>query len=212
MPRKNVLSLGGKPLIAWTIETALAVNLKARILVTSDDEEILAVAEEYGHGAVVLHRRPDAMATDIATTSDVLIDAVQAEHRSGFPPDTLVLLQPTSPLRIVDDIWAAIAKYEEVDRSDTVVSVCSVDHPAAWIGRIDDCSRLKGIDVSKTRSQDHGCEYRLNGAVYIVDVVHLMNHNSLFTPQLRASIMPRERSFDIDNAIDFRICEALIDG
>jgi N-acylneuraminate cytidylyltransferase/CMP-N,N'-diacetyllegionaminic acid synthase len=212
LPRKNVLPLAGKPLICWTIETALATGLDARILVTSDDEEILGLAQRYESQGVIAHRRPSELATDIASTADALVDAAEAEQKAGYAPEILILLQPTSPLRDANDVLAAFNVFEEAGCSDTVVSVCELEHPTAWVGQIGDNSSFTGIDLSGKRSQDYQKEYRLNGAVYVARTELLMNTGSLFTERLRASVMPRIRSFDIDEEVDFRICESLISG
>lgn len=210
LPRKNVLPLGGKPLICWTIEAALATGLDARILVTSDDEEILALAGEYEAQGLIAHRRPSELATDTAGTADVLIDAVEAQEKDGYISDTLVLLQPTSPLRNAYDISTAIDVFEKTGCCDTVVSVCETDHPKAWVGMIDDNLSFSGADLTGKRSQDYQKEYRLNGAVYVARSEALITTQSLFTSRLRASVMVRARSLDIDQAIDFRICESFI--
>ncbi|MGF2733397.1 cytidylyltransferase domain-containing protein [Marinobacter sp. DUT-1] len=212
LPRKNVLPLAGKPLICWTIEEALDAKLNARIMVTSDDDEILAIARQYESEGVIAYQRPDKLATDNASTADVLIDAVKAEQAAGHDPKTLVLLQPTSPLRNADDIRAALDVFREGGCEDTVVAVCEVDHPTAWVGTIGDASRLEGIDLSGKRSQDYRKEYRLNGAVYVVRTDCLVSSGSLFTERMCASVMPRARSLDVDEAVDFRICESLIGG
>jgi len=210
LPRKNVLPLAGKPLICWTIEAALQTDLRARILVTSDDEEILSIASRYADQGVFAHKRPEALATDTATTADALIEAVESERRAGHAPDTLVLLQPTSPLRTARDILAAVDTFQEAGCKDTVVSVCEVDHPTSWIGVIEEGARFSGIDLSGKRSQDYQQECRLNGAVYVAQTNVLMTAHSLFTENLRASVMPKSRSFDIDEEIDFRVCESLV--
>ena len=212
LPRKNVLPLAGKPLICWTIETALATDLDARILVTSDDEEILGLAQGYESQGVIAHRRPTELTSDTASTADALVDAVRAEQKAGYAPEILVLLQPTSPLRNAEDVLSAFNVFEEAGCSDTVVGVCELEHPTAWVGQIGDDSSFTGIDLSGKRSQDYQEEYRLNGAVYVVRTEVLMNTGSLFTERLRASVMPRVRSFDIDEEIDFRVCESLIGG
>jgi len=210
LPRKNVLPLAGKPLICWTIETALDTYLDARIVVTSDDDKILSLAQEYADQGVVAHNRPDELATDTATTADALIDVVKTECAAGYSADTLILLQPTSPLRNANDILAAVQVFETTGCRDTVVSVCEVDHPTAWVGMIDDDSRFSGIDLSGKRSQDYQKEYRLNGAVYVARAEVLMDKQVLFTDQLLASVMPRIRSLDVDDVVDFKICESLI--
>src|SRR5690554_4330901 len=162
LPRKNVLPLAGKPLICWTIEAALATGLDARIMVSSDDEEILDIARQYASRGVIAYRRPDELATDTASTVDVVMDAINAEKVQGCAPGTVILLQPTSPLRTAEDIQAAWHVYQQGGYKETVVSVCEVDHPTAWVGRIGSKQHLEGIDFSGKRSQDYSTEYRLN--------------------------------------------------
>lgn len=210
LPRKNVLPLAGKPLICWTIEAALEAKLNARIMVTSDDDEILAIARQYESQGVIAYKRPDELATDTASTADVLIDSVKAEQAAGHAPKTLVLLQPTSPLRTAEDIRAALDVYRDGGCEDTVVTVCEVDHPTAWVGTIGEGSRLEGIDLSGKRSQDYRKEYRLNGAVYVARVDWLVSSSSLFTESLFVSVMPKMRSLDIDSSADFFFSEYLL--
>lgn len=210
LPRKNVLPLAGKPLIAWTIEAAVEARLvggvRARIMVTSDDEEILSISREYESKGVISYKRSSALATDSATTVDVLIDAVNAERKLKFPVDTIILLQPTSPLRNSNDILAALNIYRKAGCNDTVVSVCQVDHPTAWTGTLTDELVLCGIDFFGGRSQDYQMEYRLNGAVYISQCRNLMDRRTLFSECVRSLIMPKSRSFDIDDKDDFELC------
>lgn len=210
LPRKNVLPLAGKPLICWTIEAALATELDARIMVSSDDEEILDIARQYASRGVVAYKRPNELATDTASTVDVVIDAIKAEKNHGHEPETVVLLQPTSPLRTGEDIVSALNIFEETGCSDTVVSVCEVDHPTAWVGTVGDGSRFSGIDLSGKRSQEYQKEYRLNGAVYIFCAEVLLKNNSIFTKFLYASILPRSRSIDVDRRVDLNVCEAML--
>lgn len=212
LPRKNLLLLGGRPLICWTIEAALATNLTVRIVVTSDDPEILAIADAYVEAGVVSHKRPCHLATDTATSAAAAIDALKAQTKAGYEADTIILLQPTSPLRTADDIRTALLVFSEKGCNDTIVTVCEVDHPTAWVGTVEDDSRLSMSDLNEKRSQDLPKEYRLNGAVYVTRAEVLLETQSFLTGQLWASVMPRERSFDIDEEIDFYICESLIIG
>ncbi|MEC7644230.1 cytidylyltransferase domain-containing protein [Idiomarina sp.] len=210
LPRKNIKPLHGKPMIGWTIEAACSSGLSSRIVVTSDDDEILNYASTYADRGVVSHKRPEELATDTASSIDVIIDVIEAERLAGKPPSTVLLLQPTSPLRNETDIRNAVEAFEKSGKRDSVVSVCEVDHPTAWVGKIDNNNQLVGIDLSVQRSQDHEREYRLNGAVYVVDVDFIMSARSLFTETLIASEMPRQRSVDIDEGIDFKVCESLL--
>lgn len=212
LPRKNVLPLAGKPLICWTIEAALEAKLNARIMVTSDDEETLTIARQYESQGAITYKRPYELATDTATTADVLIDAIKAEQAAGHDPKKIVLLQPTSPLRNAEDIRGALDFYRESGCDDTVVTVCEVDHPTAWVGTIGEGSRLEGLDLSRKRSQDYKKEYRLNGAIYITPVEYLLSSRSIFSENLLAYVMPRERSPDIDNEITYNICGQFLWG
>lgn len=210
LPRKNLLPLAGKPMICWTIDAAIAANLGGRVMVSSDDDEILAIAREYESQGVIAYKRSDELATDIASTADVLFDAVITEQAAGYDPKTIILLQPTSPLRISEDITEALSVYRDGGCENTVVSVCQVDHPTAWIGTLDNDSRIEGIDLTGRRSQEYKEEYRLNGAVYVISVDKLLTSKAILSENMIASIMPRSRSFDIDEKIDLKICEALI--
>lgn len=205
--RKNSRLLAGKPLICWSIEAALATGLDAKIIITSDDDEILAIAKGYESQGVITHKRSEELASDTASTTHVIIDVVQALHESGYEAEIIVILQPTSPLRKAEDILAALNVFTKSENKDTVVSVSEMEHPSAWIGFITQDSYFSGIESLNKRSQDYKKEYRLNGAVYVVDAGRLMSTGSLFTERLLASVMPRSRSFDIDEELDFRICE-----
>lgn len=215
LPRKNVKLLAGKPLICWTIEAAIKANLDAKIVVTSDDDEILEIADAYKSKGVYKRKRPDNLATDTASTVDAIIDVIESERLLGNTPKTTILLQPTSPLRNEEDIRNAFRLYNDTEKNsgrDTVVSVCEVDHPTAWVGSVQEDMSFQGAKLLNKRSQDYEKEYRLNGAIYVTPVRSIMSEKSLFSPDLKASIMPRERSIDIDEAIDFKVCEALLSG
>lgn len=203
LPRKNVLPLAGKPLICWTIEAALEAKLNAQIVVTSDDEEILAIARQYEADGVVAYKRPDELATDSAATIDVIKDVCSFVSSGGFNPETIILLQPTSPLRNAEDIQGALGLYCRKKTKDTVVSVCEVEHPSAWTGTLTDDCVITGIDFSGKRSQEYTKEYRLNGAVYVADYYNLISAGSVFSSNVYAYDMPRRRSVDIDDELDF---------
>ena len=212
LPRKNVKLLAGKPLICWTIEAAIKANLNAKIVVTSDDDEILEIADAYKSKGVYKRKRPGNLATDTASTVDVIIDVIESEKLLGNNPKTIILLQPTSPLRNEEDIRNAFRLYSDTEKNsgrDTVVSVCEVDHPTAWVGDVGEDMSFQGTKLLNKRSQDYENEYRLNGAVYIASVEFILSAKSLFTSKLKASIMSSYNSIDIDRDIDFKICEVL---
>ena len=201
LPRKNVLPVGGKPLIAWTILAALKASIVDQVVLSSDDDEIIETAKKYG--CAVPFRRPDKLASDNANSIDVIMHTL--DHLPGF--DYVILLQPTSPLRTSTDICAAFDLLKECD-APSCVSVCEVDQSPYWMFRITEGNKMEKIikDESKaTRRQDLPSIYMLNGAIYIAEVNWLRQTNSFLGEGCVAYLMPKERSLDIDNADDFDI-------
>lgn len=212
IPRKNVLPMAGKPLIAWTIEAALARDSLDRVIVSTDDDEIAAASRE--HGAEVPFLRPTELASDTATGSDVILHAVRSLRDKGEHYDYVVSLQPTSPLRSAADIDAAIELLLE-KRADCVISVCETDHPPEWSNTLPPDHAMTHFfrpGVRGTRSQDLPRSYRLNGAIYIFSCERLLRTGSLaMDDNSYAYVMPRERSVDIDSEIDFAIAQLLLE-
>ncbi|MFD2229736.1 cytidylyltransferase domain-containing protein [Alkalimarinus sediminis] len=211
LPRKNVLPLTGKPLICWTIEAALESSLNAKIIVTSDDDEILSVVHQYKKDGVIAYKRPAALATDTAATIDVIKDACLYSKSIQYAPETIVLLQPTSPLRNAENIRAAIDLYNKKDSQDTVVSVCEVEHPTAWVGSLNEDDVLTNIDFTGKRSQEYAKEYRLNGAIYVIDYQHVKTSGSIFSSNVYAYVMPKDKSVDIDDLSDFKYARLMME-
>lgn len=209
LPNKNILLLAGKPLIAWTIEAALKCEYIDEVVVSTDSELIIKVAEEFG--AKVPFVRPKSLSGDMATTDDVVLHAIEELKLS--PSDVIVLLQPTSPLRNVSDIDSSLKelKYSEVLG---VVSVCKCEHSPLWSNILPENLSMEGFiktDISTKRSQDLPTFYRLNGAIYAYKVSYLtkfkMRH---YSKNIKSSIMPIERSVDIDNQFDFDFANFLM--
>jgi N-acylneuraminate cytidylyltransferase/CMP-N,N'-diacetyllegionaminic acid synthase len=210
LTNKNVLPLAGKPLLKWTLDAAIASGAIDLIAITSDDDKVLAIARDSGVEAIA---RPAALATDTATTVDAIIHAIETLAVSGKRSKRVMVLQPTSPLRSAEDIRTAASNHK-LDSHRSMISICEVDHPTAWCGRLSDEGRLVGVDFSSCRSQDLEAEYRINGAIYLIDTDVLLSCRSLFggdTKAFNTYLMPRERSVDVDELIDFRLCEVLID-
>lgn len=210
MPRKSVLDLRGKPLIAWTIESALQCAEIDVVCVSTDDPEIRDVS--LSHGAKVPFLRPTALASDTASSADVALHALDFYQReTGVLYDILVLLQPTSPLRTTGDIEAALEMYFSHDARN-VVSVCETDHSPLWCNTLPPDGSLRGFlrpDLKKTRSQDLPTYYRVNGSIYIVDAEEFRKYKEFFLDDdSYAYIMPKERSIDIDDRLDLLFAEA----
>jgi CMP-N-acetylneuraminic acid synthetase len=212
LPRKNILPLAGKPLIAWTIEAALGSDSLDKVIVSTDDEEIASISRKYG--AEVPFLRPQALASDTATGLDVMLHVLQSLAESGEHYDYLVNLQPTSPLRSPQDIRHALQLQRERE-ADAVISVCQTDHPPEWSNTLPPDGSLQSFfhpGIRNTRSQDLPRSYRLNGAIYIFDCRRLLAQRSLdMDDKAYAYIMPRERSIDIDTDLDLRIAQAILE-
>lgn len=210
LPRKNVLPLGGKPLIAWTIEQAIASMYLDKVIVTTDDEEIASVASTYG--AEVPFMRPKELASDTAKAIDVIFHALDwlEAHHEAF--DVLAILQPTSPLRTAEDITAAVKLLFE-KKAQAVISVCETEHDPYWSnvlaadGSMDDFMRPELMNKNR---QELPTFYRLNGAIYAADCNYVRSQKGFFGKNTFAYVMPRERSIDIDTKIDFQFVEFLL--
>ena len=207
LPRKNVLSLNGKPLISWSIEAGLKSKYIDKVIVTSDDDEILDIAKEFGSDII---KRPNELASDIATTFMAIAHTIENVEKYDY----VVLLQPTSPLRAVENIDESIEKLEEKN-ADAIVSVCEMDHSPLWSNTLDDSLSMQGFlkdEVLNKRSQDLEIFYRLNGAIYICNTEKLLEEKSFFLKEnIYAYVMDRKRSIDIDKEIDFKIASILMD-
>lgn len=207
VPRKNVRPLLGKPLIGWTIEQALAAPSIDAVYVSTEDEEIAAVAESFG--AQVPYRRPAHMATSDAPKLPVIRDLVDVVEQGGVAVTRVVDLDPTSPLRTIDDIEAAIAMLE--DSTDVVITGYLADKNPYFnmVERKPDGNvGLVKPESSVTARQAAPAVYSMNGSVYVwhrstLDV-------GLWGGNARLYEMPRERSVDVDSELDFTIVELLM--
>lgn len=206
LPRKNVLNLNGRPLIAWSIEAGVRSKYVSQVIVSSDSPEILDVSRRFGALTI---KRPAELATDTALTIDVLNHVLE---RCALY-DYIVVLQPTSPLRNEKHIDAAIELLLE-KKADAVVSVCNVDHSPLWSNTLPADGSMLGFirgDIQNTRSQDLGAYYRLNGALYICETKRLIEEQSLMLKDnIFAYKMAREVSVDIDTKQDFLYTEFLL--
>ena len=206
VPRKNARLMHGKPLISWTIEAAKQCQYIDMTIVSSDDEELLAIAKDMDVTADI---RPALLATDTATTFDVIKYII-----NKYPKfDYIVLLQPTSPLRNANHISEAI---EELCRknADGIISVTKPEINPMWCNTLPEDGSMANFmnnSLINVRSQELSDYYALNGAIYINKTEELLKNGSFF---LKANIyaykMDRKYSFDIDEELDFILCEKLL--
>lgn len=204
--RKNIKSLAGKPLIAWTIEEAKKSKYIDRLILSSEDQEIINVAKEYG--CEVPFVRPKALAQDETPGIDPVLHALR--ELKGY--DYIVLLQPTSPLRLAKDIDICIEKII-VNPAPACVSVTETVTSPYWMYSVDSKGLMQPLieqDTLTVRRQDLPVAYALNGAVYVAETSWLSDSKSFLTAETSAYVMPRNRSYDIDTEEDFMWCEWVI--
>ena len=207
MPRKNVLPFCGKPLIAHTIEAARGSQAIDKIIVSTDNEEIAEISREFG--AEVPFVRPEELASDTASSRDVMLHTLLFLEDQGWPVESFCLLQPTSPLRIAEDIDGAFKIFQERS-ADSVLSVTPFEHPVQWAVEV----RERGLLVPReklkpARRQDSTEYYRPNGAIYIFRTAFFKNSLEYSGNNSYGYIMPPERSVDIDTRLDFVVAEAI---
>jgi N-acylneuraminate cytidylyltransferase/CMP-N,N'-diacetyllegionaminic acid synthase len=211
LPRKNVLPVGGRPLIAWTIEAALISGVFDRVVVSTDDMEIAEIARK--QGAEVPFERPANLAADNASTVDVLLHALEwFDTFEDYLPTHLACLQPTSPLRTNEDIVAAAELARERD-ADAIVSVGPIRQHPAWIRRVGEDGRLEECLPGETTANlpaNLAGIYALNGAIYLVKSSLLREHKSFYAGRTYAYVMPAERSIDIDTAWDLQQADLVL--
>ena len=208
LPGKNIKDLLGKPVIAYTIEEALKSKYIDEVIISTDSQEIEDVAISLGAKSHFL--RPKELALDDSKAIDNYIYTVNRLNNDfDYSVDSFVVLQPTSPLRIVQDIDGAIKLFKE-KKADSVVSYTEEHHPITWHKYIDNNGKFENIFEEKLLNrQDIRSSYFSNGAVMVFKY-DLLKINKYFSDNSYAYIMPRRRSVDIDTLEDFRYIEFLL--
>ncbi|WP_064606213.1 acylneuraminate cytidylyltransferase family protein [Photobacterium sp. J15] len=210
LPRKNVLPLAGKPLIQWAIDAAKEVASIDTVMVSTDCPEIAEISKQCG--AEVPYLRSAELSSDTASSIDVVLDVIRHYESQGQVFDSILLLQPTSPLRTAADIEKAVALMAEKD-ANGVVSVTECEHSPLWCNTLPDDLGMDNFipeELTATRSQDLPTYYRLNGAVYLVKTNVVKKESTLFPKQKSfALVMDNNHSVDIDNELDFRLAEMI---
>lgn len=202
---KNIKDLNGKPLIAYTIEAAKQSRVFDSVFVSTDSEKYAQIAREYG--AQVPFLRSSENSGDKAGSWDVVRE-VLAKLNEKF--DIVVLLQPTSPLRTAQHIRDAVDLFFEKD-ADTVCSVCETPHPMFWCNTLnEDLSMMDFIKKEyQKRRQELPKSYTLNGAIYICKTKYIDNLD-FYSNKSFAYVMNKNSSIDIDENLDFQLCELII--
>jgi len=207
---KNIKELNGKPLLAYSIEAARNTSLFAEIMVSTDSEKYASISRELGANVPFL--RSIETSSDNATSWAVVKEVIKRYKEKGIVFDTVTLLQPTSPLREATDIINGYKIMMDRD-ANLVVAVCEVAHSPLWANTLPGDNSLTDFlkpEVVTMPRQSMPKYYRINGALYIIKVDHLLKSKDIYKEKSFALIMDRSRSIDIDDELDFKIAEVLI--
>ncbi|GAB1266420.1 acylneuraminate cytidylyltransferase family protein [Aurantivibrio infirmus] len=199
---KNIRLLNGKPLLAYTIDAAHASGVFDEIVVSSDSDEILTIAESFGAGT---HRRDPSLSQDDSAMDPVIAEFIEQGNMS--PDTTVILLQPTSPLREGRHIAEALQWFLESSCS-SVISVYTIPSKflKASIQKDNFLVPICDLDTAYTRRQDLPTVYMPNGAIYIFSVEHFLLENKIPRQRSVPYVMLEECSLDIDNEKDLAQC------
>lgn len=204
---KNIKKLGGKILLAYAIEAAQKSKLFDRIHVSTDSERYAELGKKYGADVPFLRNKKTS--SDTATTWEAMKFVLEEYGKRGEHFGTITVLQPTSPLRTAGDIVGAFHFFEE-RQANMVSSVCEMEHSPLWSNTLPDDLSMENFEdeeLSYLPRQSLPVYYRENGAIYILRTTHLLSGSNLYKNKCYAYIMPKERSIDIDDEIDFLIAQ-----
>ncbi len=207
LPDKNIKLLNGKPLIAYTIEAAKMSGYFDCIHVSTDSGVYAEIARSYG--AEVPFLRDAKLALDNSSSWDVVREVLNRYRKNGDVFNRIMLLQPTSPLRDSNDIQNTFSLMNE-KKAKVIVGVCEMDHSPLWCNTLPKDGSMNGFQTKEflIPRQNIPVYYRINGAIYLLDVDYFINNGELYGPYSYAYIMPKERSVDIDDLFDFLLVES----
>ncbi|CAN5371476.1 acylneuraminate cytidylyltransferase family protein [soil metagenome] len=214
LPGKNIRPLLGKPLIGWTIETAIAVSgkINGTVVVSTDDKAIADVAHAFN--AEVPFMRPDELAKDTSTSMDVVLHALDFFEKRKVNFDFVCMLEATSPQRSADDVLSALNLLMRIPGAESIVGICKSEsgHPA-FLALKDENDFIRPYSGKKfvfKRRQEIDEVYFFEGSMYISKVESLKKRKSFYHEKTLGFEMPKWKSYEVDDIVDFMIIEKLM--
>ena len=211
LPGKNIRELCGKPLIAWSIEHAQKSKYVDEIFISTDSREIADVAEKYGAPCPEL--RPAELARDTAPSSEFIVYTLNKMKNENKPFDYFILLEPTSPLRDVEDVDKSIEMLIDNHEGESCVGVAmsGTIHPAFMVVKSEN-GFLKTLmpDDSTLRRQDLPDVYFFEGSVYVSNVEAYLQKRNFYHDKTIPYVVPEWKSHEVDDFVDFTIIEAIM--
>lgn len=205
---KNILDFKNKPLIYWTIQSALKSKYIDKVVVSSDSKKIINIAKKFGAEAPFI--RPKNLSGDKSLLIDVIVHAIKKMNKKNIYK-YVIYLQPTSPLRNHNHIDNCIEDFFE-KKAQIMISAKKIDHPIQWSLKINKNLKITNFkNFNNVRNRQDYFEYYLpNGAIYLANINYLMKKNSFYTNNTLIFKMPQDKSIDIDTLFDFKIAEYLM--
>jgi len=204
VPKKNIIPFLGNPLVSYTIEQAKASKMIDEVFVSTDSDEIAAVSREWDAKII---DRPSNLARDDSPTEPVLVHAMETLRDRDYDPDTIVLLQCTSPMRMPADITDAVSRVTKKGY-DSAFSCCE-DHSFFWKSTDNGAEPINYDPKRRQRRQDLATQYRENGSIYVTDTQLLVQEECRLGGQIAVHEMPQLMSLEIDTPEDLRMTEAV---
>ena len=212
LPGKNIKPLCGKPLIGWTIEQAQSSKYIDEIFVSTDSNEIAAVAEDFGIKVPFL--RPAELATDTSPSSAFVLHTIDYYRNKGQEFDYILLLEPTSPLRDITDINIAIEQLLNHDTAKSIVGVSKVEatHPAFLVDISKEGLLKPYLKEMKTlRRQELSDLYFFEGSLYLSDIDFYIKEQTFYHDFTLPYVVPKYKAYEIDDIVDFYIVEKILE-
>ncbi|WP_277013504.1 cytidylyltransferase domain-containing protein [Capnocytophaga granulosa] len=212
LPGKNIKPLCGKPLIGWTIEQAQSSKYIDEIFVSTDSNEIAAVAEDFGIKVPFL--RPAELATDTSPSSAFVLHTIDYYRNKGQEFDYILLLEPTSPLRDITDINIAIEQLLNHDTAKSIVGVSKVEatHPAFLVDISKEGLLKPYLKEMKTlRRQELSDLYFFEGSLYLSDIDFYIKEQTFYHDLTLPYVVPKYKAYEIDDIVDFYIVEKILE-
>lgn len=209
LPRKNILNISGKPLLYWTIKAAQSSIYIDRIILSSEDDEIMKIAADFN--CEVPFKRPINLAKD-NTSSIAVINHALVAIKAANEFSILILLQPTSPLRTSYHIDEAIETLIK-GPGKAIVSVSKSEHPPFWSNTLPDnfnMGKFIQSNIKHKPRQSLPTYYQLNGAIFLAYINYFTNIQGFFGSETYAYLMDKRSSIDIDDTLDFEMAEYLL--
>ena len=212
LPDKNIRLVNGKPLLAYTVEAALDSGCFDVVHVSTDSEMYADIARTYG--ADVPFLRSAELASDTANTWDAVREVLKRYAEMGKTFETVMLMQPTTPLRTGEDVKAAYKLMNE-KKAKSVIAVCEVDHSPLWCDMIPEDGNMKGFgrkDLAWVTRQELKPFYRVNGAIYLLSVSDntITDDDDIYENDCYALFMDRKKSIDVDCEDDLDLVEFML--